>query len=218
MELGEDAVRSRRRDVTVMFSDIVEFTPHAENLPEQETADLLNHHFALLGACIDHEQGVIDKYIGDSVMAVWGGLSRMDDHADHAVRAALAIARVIREDNAIRRAAGQPAIRVRIGLHSGPVVVGNIGAPGRVNFTVVGDTVNIAQRFEQLGKEFMKDGEEIVVLVERRHAGRGQGSRGARRRSAHARAAPGQGPRPARRGLSSGVIDTARWTDRHIRR
>ena len=64
-----------------------------------------------------------------------------------------------------RRAAGQPAIRVRIGLHSGPVVVGNIGAPGRVNFTVVGDTVNIAQRFEQLGKEFMKDGEEIVVLV-----------------------------------------------------
>jgi class 3 adenylate cyclase len=165
MELGEDAVRSRRRNVTVMFSDIVEFTPHAEELPEQETADLLNHHFALLGACIDHEQGVIDKYIGDSVMAVWGGLSRMDDHADHAVRAALAIARVIREDNAARRAAGKPVIRVRIGLHSGPVVVGNIGAPGRVNFTVVGDTVNIAQRFEQLGKEFMKDGEEMVVLV-----------------------------------------------------
>jgi class 3 adenylate cyclase len=165
MELGEDAVRSRRRNVTVMFSDIVEFTPQAEDLPEQDTADLLNHHFALLGACIDHEHGVIDKYIGDSVMAVWGGLSRMEDHADHAVRAALAIARVIREDNAVRRAAGQLAIRVRIGLHSGPVVVGNIGAPGRVNFTVVGDTVNIAQRFEQLGKEFMAADEEIVVLA-----------------------------------------------------
>ena len=165
MELGEDAVRSRRRNVTVMFSDIVEFTPQAEDLPEQETADLLNHHFALLGACIDHEQGVIDKYIGDSVMAVWGGLSRIEDHADHAVRAALAIARVIREDNAVRRAAGQLAIRVRIGLHSGPVVVGNIGAPGRVNFTVIGDTVNIAQRFEQLGKEFMTTDEEIVVLA-----------------------------------------------------
>jgi adenylate cyclase len=145
MELGEDAVRSRRRNVTVMFSDIVEFTPQAEDLPEQQTADLLNHHFALLGACIDHEQGVIDKYIGDAVMAVWGGLSRMEDHADHAVRAALAIAQVIAEDNAVRRAAGE--------------------APGRVNFTVVGDTVNIAQRFEQLGKEFMKDGEEIVVLA-----------------------------------------------------
>jgi class 3 adenylate cyclase len=165
MELGEDAVRSRRREVTVMFTDIVEFTPQAEDLPEQETADLLNHHFALLGACIDHEQGVIDKYIGDAVMAVWGGLSKMDDHADHAIRAALAIAQVIREDNAARRAAGQPAIRVRIGLHSGPVVVGNIGAPGRVNFTVVGDTVNIAQRFEQLGKEFMGPEDEVVVLA-----------------------------------------------------
>ena len=59
-------MRSRRRNVTVMFTDIVEFTPQAEDLPEQQTADLLNHHFALLGACIDHEQGVIDKYIGDS--------------------------------------------------------------------------------------------------------------------------------------------------------
>lgn len=165
MELGEDAVASRRRNVTVMFTDIVEFTPQAESLPEQETADLLNHHFALLGACIEREHGVIDKYIGDSVMAVWGGLSKTEDHADRAVRAALDIARVISEDNAIRRAAGHAPIRVRIGLHSGPVVVGNIGAPGRVNFTVVGDTVNIAQRFEQLGKEFMTPDDEIVLLV-----------------------------------------------------
>jgi adenylate cyclase len=165
MELGEDAVASRRRNVTVMFTDIVEFTPQAESLPEQETADLLNHHFALLGACIEREQGVIDKYIGDSVMAVWGGLSKIEDHADRAVRAALDIARVINEDNTIRRAAGHAPIRVRIGLHSGPVVVGNIGAPGRVNFTVVGDTVNIAQRFEQLGKEFMTPADDIVVLV-----------------------------------------------------
>jgi adenylate cyclase len=165
MERGEDAVASRRRDVTVMFTDIVEFTPQAEDLPEQETADLLNHHFALLGACIDHEDGVIDKYIGDSVMAVWGGISHADDHAAAAIRAALAIARTIREDNALRRAAGKAPIRVRIGMHSGPVVVGNIGAPSRVNFTVVGDTVNVAQRFEQLGKEFMTPADEIVVLA-----------------------------------------------------
>ena len=165
MAAGEDAVVSRRRDVTVMFTDIVEFTPQAEHLPETETADLLNHHFALVGACIEHEHGMIDKYIGDSVMAVWGGISKMDDHADSAIRAALAIAATIAEDNAARRAAGSAPIRVRIGLHSGPVVVGNIGAPGRVNFTVVGDTVNIAQRMEQLGKEFMKPGEEVVVLV-----------------------------------------------------
>ena len=165
MEAGEDGVASRRRTLTVMFTDIVEFTPQAEDLPEHETAELLNHHFALLGACIEREHGVIDKYIGDSVMAIWGGISRDEDHAGAAIRAALAIARVIKEDNAMRSAGGQPPIRMRIGLHSGPAVVGNIGAPGRVNFTVVGDTVNVANRVEQLGKEFMRDGEDVVLLV-----------------------------------------------------
>ncbi len=165
MELGEGAVASRSRNVTVMFTDIVGFTPQAEGLPVQETADMLNHHFALLGACIDQEQGVIDKSIGVCVMAVWGGLSKMEDHADHAVHAACEMARVIREDNQLRRASGKEAVRVRVGVHSGPAVVGNIGAPGRVNYTVVGDTVNVAQRFEQLGKEFMAPDDEVIVLV-----------------------------------------------------
>lgn len=165
MEAGDDGIASRRVNLTVMFTDIVEFTPQAEGLHEQETADLLNHHFALLGACIERENGIIDKYIGDSVMAVWGPLAGSSDHAASAIRAALEIAKVIHEDNALRRAAGKPAIRIRIGLHSGPAVVGNIGAPGRINFTVVGDTVNVAQRFEQLGKEFMGPDDEAVVLV-----------------------------------------------------
>jgi class 3 adenylate cyclase len=163
MELGEDAVRSRRRDVTVMFSDIVEFTPHAENLPEQETADLLNHHFALLGACIDHEHGVIDKYIGDSVMAVWGGLSRMDDHADHAVRAA----RHRRGDSPgqcdpPRRHARDPRAH-RAAFRPGGGRQYRRSRPGQLHGGRRHG--NIAQRFEQLGKEFMKDGEEMVVLI-----------------------------------------------------
>lgn len=165
MELGEDAVVSRRADLTVMFTDIAGFTPQAEHLPEHETAALLNHHFALIGACIEREHGIIDKYIGDSVMAVWGQLSGSPDHAGAAIRAALAIAGVIREDNQMRIADGKSPIRLRIGLHSGSAVVGNIGAPGRVNFTVVGDTVNVAQRFEQLGKVYMRPEDDIVVLV-----------------------------------------------------
>jgi len=165
MEYGEDGVASRRTEITVMFTDIVGFTPQAENLPEHETAELLNHHFALIGACIEREHGIIDKYIGDSVMAIWGSVPQSEDHAAAAIRAALAIAKVIQEDNALRRASGKTPIRLRIGLHSGPAVVGNIGAPGRVNFTVVGDTVNIAQRFEQLGKEFMRPADEVVVLT-----------------------------------------------------
>jgi adenylate cyclase len=166
MDHGEDAVVSRRTDLTVMFTDIVSFTPQAEHLPEHETAALLNHHFALLGACIEREGGIIDKYIGDSVMALWGPLAGTPpDYAAAAIRAALDIARVIREDNQIRRARGEAPIRLRIGLHSGPAVVGNIGAPGRINFTVVGDTVNVAQRFEQLGKVYMRPEEDIIVLV-----------------------------------------------------
>ena len=165
MELGESAVVSRRRTVTVMFTDIVGFTPQAEDLQEQETADMLNHHFELLGACIEETEGVIDKYIGDCVMAVWGGLSKKEDHADQAIHAALEIARVIRKDNRLRAAEGMAPVRLRVGLHSGPAVVGNIGAPGRVNYTVVGDTVNVAQRLEQLGKDFIRDDEDVVVLA-----------------------------------------------------
>jgi class 3 adenylate cyclase len=166
MDQGEDAVVSRRTDLTVMFTDIVSFTQQAEHLPEDQTAALLNHHFALIGACIEQEGGIIDKYIGDSVMAVWGPLAGTPpDYAAAAIRAALAIASVTREDNLMRRADGKAPIRLRIGLHSGPAVVGNIGAPGRVNFTVVGDTVNVAQRFEQLGKVYMRPEEDIIVLA-----------------------------------------------------
>lgn len=165
MEEGNDSLVSRRRVVTVMFTDIVGFTPQAEDMDEIGTAELLNQHFGMLGGAIEHEHGVIDKYIGDCVMAVWGGIRRMPDHADAACRTALEIARLIREDNAKRRAAGLPPIRLRIGVHSGPVVVGNIGAPGRVNYTVVGDTVNVAQRLEQLGKRYMAEADEVIVLI-----------------------------------------------------
>jgi class 3 adenylate cyclase len=71
----------------------------------------------------------------------------------------------VHEDNLQRIAAGKTAVRLRVGIHSGPVIVGNIGAPGRVNYTVVGDTVNVAQRFEQMGKEFMAPDEDVIVLV-----------------------------------------------------
>ncbi|MBV9835027.1 MAG: adenylate/guanylate cyclase domain-containing protein [Alphaproteobacteria bacterium] len=165
MEEGTDTLVSRRRVITVMFTDIVGFTPQAEEMDELNSAELLNQHFEMLGGAIEHEHGVIDKYIGDCVMAVWGGIRRMPDHADSACRAALEIARLIREDNARRRADGLAPIRVRIGIHSGPAVVGNIGAPGRLNYTVVGDTVNVAQRFEQLGKQHMAEAEEVIVLI-----------------------------------------------------
>lgn len=89
----------------------------------------------------------------------------MAGHADSAVRAALAIARALEDDNVARRHEGRPPIRVRVGIHSGPVVAGNIGSADRVNYTVVGDTVNVAQRLEQVAKEFMVTDEVVTVLV-----------------------------------------------------
>lgn len=163
---GEDAVNaSKKRDVTVIFTDLVGFTAMSEQMTAEQTAEILNSHFALVTACIEAEGGIVDKFIGDAVMAVWGAIKRDEDHARHACRAVMAIGRALRADNARRVMLGQPVLRMRIGIHSGPVVVGNIGAPGRINYTVVGDTVNTAQRLEQLGRDHLNDTEAFIALA-----------------------------------------------------
>ena len=159
-----NGIASDERAITVMFTDIVGFTGLAAHLSGAEVANLLNAHFALVGRCIEATEGTIDKYIGDSVMAFWGAPSEQPDHAARALEAARCAARAIAADNARRRVAGEAPIRLRIGLHTGSVVVGNIGAPGRVNYTVVGDTVNVAQRIEQVGKEVILEDEAAVLM------------------------------------------------------
>jgi class 3 adenylate cyclase len=136
----------------------------SERLPAAEVARFLNEHFSLLAGCVEAEEGTIDKYIGDALMVFWGAPDIQEDHALRACRAGLAIAEAMAADNAERQADGRPAARIRIGIHSGPVVVGNIGAPGRINYTIVGDTVNTCQRLEALGRDFDR-GEAATVLV-----------------------------------------------------
>ncbi|NIA71084.1 adenylate/guanylate cyclase domain-containing protein [Pelagibius litoralis] len=153
IQLGEDGVQSEERQVTVIFTDIVGFTAASQNMSAQELADFLNHHFALLATEIEKTGGTVDKYIGDSVMAFWGAPDDQPDHALRACRAAKAISAALQADNRERIARGAPAVRLRMGVHSGPAVVGNIGAPGRVNYTLIGDTVNLANRLEAFGKE-----------------------------------------------------------------
>jgi adenylate cyclase len=165
MQAGEAALVSRTQMVTVLFTDIVHFSQITRGSPVGEVAAMLNQHFAILGTCIEREGGLIDKFIGDAAMATWGSLSGSDDQADSAVRAALAIVSALKADNATRRRAGKHPIRIRLGIHTGAVLVGNIGSPGRVNYTVVGDAVNIAQRLEQAGKDLMAAEDEVVVLV-----------------------------------------------------
>jgi adenylate cyclase len=163
---GSSGLRPEEREVTVLFTDIAGFTEMSRRLTPLRLAAFLNRHFGLLGRAIEAEGGTIDKYIGDSVMAFWGAPDRQADHAERGCRAALAMAEALRADNARRARKGRAPIRLRIGLHSGPAIVGNIGAPGRINYTLVGDTVNVAQRLEQLGKEHAH-GQEATIVASR---------------------------------------------------
>nr|WP_256443053.1 MULTISPECIES: adenylate/guanylate cyclase domain-containing protein [unclassified Bradyrhizobium] len=147
-----------------MFTDIVDFTRTAEIMPAADVADMLNDHFDLLWRCVEAEGGTVDKFIGDCVMAFWGAPDDQPDHADRALRTVRAIAAALAADNVARAARGLAPIRVRVGLHSGPVVAGNIGARERSGYTIVGDTVNLGSRLEQLGKSVTSD-DDIVVLV-----------------------------------------------------
>lgn len=161
---GGTAVPSETRELTVMFTDIERFAEIADRMGAEETATFLNRHFGLLADCIRAENGTIDKYIGDAVMAFWGAPDPMEDHAVRAVRAARAIAASITADNERRSHKGLRPVRLRIGLHSGPAVVGNIGAPRRINYTIVGDTVNVAQRLETLGRR-LDCGEDVTIVT-----------------------------------------------------
>lgn len=162
--IGNEDLASTQRVVTIMFTDVVDFTATAEKTSAGDVAALLNSHFDLLGSCIEGEGGTIDKFIGDCVMAFWGAPDAQKDHADRAIRAARGIARAIAKDNAERQRQGLPPLRLRIGIHSGLVVAGNIGMTGRSAYTIVGDTVNACNRLEQLGKA-IAPGEELVMLL-----------------------------------------------------
>jgi class 3 adenylate cyclase len=165
---GSEGLRPEEREVTVLFTDIAGFTSMSRRLTPLRLAVFLNSHFELLGRAIDAQGGTIDKYIGDSIMAFWGAPDRQSDHALRGYRAALAIAKALAAENQRRRSKHRPPVRLRIGLHSGPAIVGNIGAPGRINYTLVGDTVNVAQRLEQLGKRYA-DEKAVVIIASRAH-------------------------------------------------
>ncbi len=162
---GDSAVPSEERQVTVLFSDISGFSSISEHMSATDLAGFLNQHFALLAAAIEAEGGTVDKYIGDSIMAFWGAPNDQPDQAAEACRAALAAADAVAADNRRRRQSELAPIRLRIGIHSGRAVVGNIGAPGRVNYTLIGDTVNCAQRLEGLGKDFATPESDTTILI-----------------------------------------------------
>jgi adenylate cyclase len=166
MSEGNPQLASEARVATVCFTDIAGYTQMTEGLSPQATADLLNRHFSLLAREVERHVGLVDKYMGDGMMAFW--IARGDDPAATAraaAHAALDMADAIDTDNRQRAAAGQPPIGLRIGLHTGPVIVGNIGATDRLNYTVVGVTVNIAQRLEQFARSYRQPDNATTIVA-----------------------------------------------------
>lgn len=140
--------RDERRDVTVMFADVSGFTAMSEKLDPEEVHTIMNEVFEGLGAAICEEDGFIDKYIGDNVMALYGAPVAHEDNTHRACRAALAMQVFLREFSESHKARIGVVLRMRIGIHCGLVLAGNVGSDFRKDYSVMGDTVNLASRME----------------------------------------------------------------------
>lgn len=151
------------RAVTILFSDLEGYSAYSRDRPAAEAAAYLNELLSCIGPAIEASGGTIDKYISDGLMAFWGAPDSIPDHARIACQGALAVAREVEIFNLDRKARGLHACRMRIGLHTGTVLVGNIGFAGRVDYTAIGEAVNVASRLEQFGRGAPRDGEVTIV-------------------------------------------------------
>ena len=144
------ALGGEEREVTVLFADLRSFTSLSERLPPRELVALLNRFLDRMSAAIEHEGGVIDKYIGDALMALFGAPVAQSGAADRALRAALAMQAALAALNRELAAEGGPTLDFGIGINTARVVAGNMGSRRRLNYSVVGDGVNVAARLEAL--------------------------------------------------------------------
>lgn len=141
-----------RREITLLFTDVENFTPLAEHLPPEELMAAMGEYFETVGKAILDCGGTIDKYIGDAVMAFWNAPFESESHVELACVAALRLSKASEELNRWREQDGLPLLRTRVGVHTGTAVVGNIGASDRMDYTALGANVNLASRLEGLNK------------------------------------------------------------------
>ena len=154
LEAGEDILGGKSTPATVLFSDIRSFTTLTEELGAQGTVSFLNEYFTIMVDCIQKEDGMLDKFIGDAIMAAFGIPIAHDDDEDRGVRTAISMISSMNEWNEKRLADGKKPVDMGIGLNTGVVVTGNIGSPKRMDYTMIGDGVNLAARLESACKQY----------------------------------------------------------------
>lgn len=137
--------------LTAMFTDIADFTTITEDMPAERTSEMLNAYFTEVVDVVFKNQGTLIKFIGDAIFAIWGAPIKTQNHSELALQTAIAINREVSRFNATQRF---PALKTRIGVHTGPMLVGNLGSAKRFDYTAIGDSVNLASRVEGLNKYF----------------------------------------------------------------
>lgn len=159
MSLNEQIVseKGKLQNVAVMFSDIRNFTKYCEDKSPEEIVTFLKEYQSIMVDIIFKHDGTLDKFVGDGIMATFGTPSTSEDDASNAVRAAMEMSSSLRSFNIDRTKSGLEEIRIGIGIHYGQVVVGSIGSGNRLEYTVIGDTVNIASRLETATKELKRE-------------------------------------------------------------
>ncbi len=158
----------RLTEASVLFADLVGFTAFAEQATPSQVAELLEGFFNQAIEAVFSAGGTLDKFIGDAVMAFFGAPIAQGDHARRAVAAAVSLQRSLRRWNRERRGSGLPQVSARVAINSGPVVVGDVGSARRVDYTVLGNTVNVASRLEQF---VARPGDIVVGEATRRQLG-----------------------------------------------
>ena len=151
---GAEVLGGRSVTATILFSDIRGFTTLTEELGPHATVSMLNEYFEKMVGCIQQEGGMLDKFIGDAIMAAFGVAATHDDDEDRAVRTAIAMIRSLEKWNVTRVAEGKKPVNIGIGLNTDDVVSGNIGSKKQMNFTIIGDGVNLAARLESACKQY----------------------------------------------------------------
>ncbi|OCJ13399.1 cyclase [Rhizobium sp. AC44/96] len=151
---GGAFVKAKRQDVTVLFTDIRDFTTISEQHSPEEVVDILSAYFELLNTIAERHGGTVVQYLGDSIFVMWNAPVQDALHAEHGCRCALAMKEAIDGLNNANRKGGRPELFTRFGLHSGPAVVGSFGAISRQQYTAMGDTINVASRLEGLNKDY----------------------------------------------------------------